>query len=121
MGGYINTFPNIKTPKEKALEKLTKTGKKTLNIFIDENEKLEKYLRDKEKALFEYYHSKPPLKLNTWKFSNHIMTEFSPFKADLVHSFIRQKKPKPLYMTDVYRIPKKEGGLFDKHIGFLGP
>lgn len=81
---------------------------------------MEKLLRKTEDNFFAYKHSKPPLELNTWKFSNHEIKIFSTPPLDKVHSFRVEKEPKPNYMTKPFKRPKIDGDYFDKHIGILG-
>ena len=52
---------------------------------------MEKLLRKTEDNFFAYKHSKPPLELNTWKFSNHEIKIFSTPPLDKVHSFRVEK------------------------------
>ena len=90
-----------------------------MKVFINENDKREQKSRDEEEKLYKYKHSKPPLKLNSQKFSNHIIEEFSRPKADEVHSFREKEKIKYAYTVDPFRRPKDQGDYFDKHIGIL--
>ena len=90
-----------------------------MKIFINENDKNEKQRRDEEERLYRYKHSKPPLQLNSWKFSNHVIEEFSRPKADEIHGFREKIKPKYAYNAEPFRRPKEQGDYFDKHIGIL--
>ena len=59
--------------------------------FINQNTKREMSLRQKEKELWDYLHSKHPLNLNKWKPSNHIITEFSIHPIDKEYKFDVEK------------------------------
>ena len=83
----LNKFPNNKTDISHAMKNLSNSGKKLIKVFINENDKREQKSRDEEERLYRYKHSKPPLQLNSWKFSNHVIEEFSRPKADEIHSF----------------------------------
>lgn len=69
--GVGREFDEIKKENKNTL-RLSKYGDSLLNKFITQNTKRETSLRQKEKDLWDYLHSKPPLKLNKWKPSNHI-------------------------------------------------
>ena len=71
----------------KNILRLSKYGDSLLTKFITQNTKRENSLRQKEKDLWEYLHSKPPLNLNQRKPSNHIKTEFIIPSQDYAHSF----------------------------------
>ena len=90
-----------------------------IKVFINENDKREKKIRDDEEKLYLYKHSKPPIQYNSWKFSNHVIEEFSKSKVDDVHGFREKNKTKYQYTTDPFRRPKDIGDYFDKHIGIL--
>lgn len=115
----LNQNPNRKVGKEEATKSLTKTGQEVVGKFIAENDKKEEILRQNEENLYKYYHSKPPLVLNKWKYANHVIEEFSTPPADLVHAFKKEVPKKPSYMTDPFRRPSDYGDYFDKHIGIL--
>lgn len=87
-----------------------------MSKFIETNKQMENNLRTNEDNFFKYMHSKPPLELNKWKFSNHIINEFSIPRLDKVYSFRVDKSPPPKYMTKPFRRPKIDGDYFDKHI-----
>ena len=59
------------------------------------------------------------MKLNKWKFSNHVIEEFSRPKADEIYGYREKKKPKYDYTVEPFRRPKEQGDYFDKHIGIL--
>ena len=107
--GVGREFDEIKKENKNTL-RLSKYGDSLLNKFITQNTKRETSLRQKEKDLWDYLHSKPPLKLNKWKPSNHIITEFSIPPVDYAHLF-RVTKRKP-FLQGPLRIPKKEGDYF---------
>ena len=115
----LNKFPNNRTNLAEAMKNLSNSGQKLIKVFIDENEKREQKSKDEEERIYKYKHSKPPLQLNSWKFSNHVIEEFSRPKADEVHSFREKVKTKYQYTADPFRRPKEQGDLFDKHIGIL--
>lgn len=83
---------------------------------MKDNDKKEKILKEKDDFIFKYFHSKPTLECNSWKFSNHIIKEFSRPPVDKVYSFAIDIKPKPKYMTKPFRRPKENGDYFDKNI-----
>ena len=91
-----------------------------ITTSIKENKKVEKALIENENNFFEYLHSKPPLDLNKWKFSNHIIKQFSVPELDKIYSFRTDAPPKPKYMTKPFRRPKIYGDYFYKRIGILG-
>lgn len=90
-----------------------------MTTFIEQNNKLEDQLRNKEKLIFQYMHSKPPVILNPWKKSNHVIKEFSIPPLDKIYSFKIDTRPKPSYTVKPFRRPKDNGDYFDKHIGIL--
>ena len=115
----LNKFPNNQFTAEEAIQNLAPFGKKLIKIFIDENDKREQKQKSDEEKLYNYKHSKPPLNLNPWKFSNHVIEEFSRPKGDEVYGYREQKKTKYAYTVEPFRRPKEQGDLFDKHIGIL--
>ena len=74
--GVGREFEQLKK-ENKAILRLSKYGDRLSHKFINQNTKREMSLRQKEKELWDYLHSKHPLNLNKWKPSNHIITEFS--------------------------------------------
>ena len=82
--------------------------------IIKENKK-----KEMKKKSYINKHSKPPLQLNSWKFSNHIIEEFSKPKADEIYGYREKIKTKYKYTVAPFRRPKEKGDLFDKHIGIL--
>ena len=115
--GYnFNRYPNIKTSIDATILDLGKNGKKIISKYMKDNEKNEKMFKEKEDFLYKFYHSKPPLECNTWKFSNHIIKEFSRPPCDKIHSFAKEIKPNPKYMTKPFRRPKENGDYFDKNL-----
>lgn len=115
-GHNINKYPNIKTSIDASTINLGKNGKRIISKFMNDNEDKEKIIKEKEDFIYKYIHSKPPLEYNTWKFSNHIIKEFSRCPADKVHSFAAEIKPKPSYLAKPFRRPKEYGDYFDKNI-----
>ena len=117
IGREFNKYPNREKNIDKSVKGLTLAGKTMMTKFIETNKKIENALRTNEKNFFIYKHSKPPLELNKWKFSNHIINEFSTPKLDKIYSFRVDKKLAPKYMTKPFRRPKIYGDYFDKNIG----
>ena len=120
MGKEFNDNPNRERSPTEAVKGLTNVGKKMITQFTQENKKVENALLTNEKNFFAYLHSKPPLELNKWKFSNHIIKQFSVPELDKIYSFRADKPPKPKYMTKPFKRPKIYGDYFDKNIGILG-
>ena len=98
---------------------MTSVGKKIMKTFRDQFDKTEQKNKEEEERLYKYKHSKPPLKLNTWKFSNHVIGEFSRPKIDDVYTPKDVKKPKYQYTVDPFRRPGDYGDYFDKHISII--
>ena len=117
IGREFNKYPNREKNIDESVKGLTLAGKTMMTKFIETNKKIENALRTNEKNFFIYLHSKPPLELNKWKFSNHIINEFSTPKLDKIYSFRVDKKLAPKYMTKPFRRPKIYGDYFDKNIG----
>ena len=117
IGREFNKYPNREKNIDELVKGLTLAGKTMMTKFIETNKKIENALRTNEKNFFIYMHSKPPLELNKWKFSNHIINEFSTPKLDKIYSFRVDKKLAPKYMTKPFRRPKIYGDYFDKNIG----
>ena len=104
--GVAREFDEL-NKENKNILRLSKYGDSLLTKFITQNAKRENSLRQKEKDLWEYLHSKPPLNLKQGKPSNHIKTEFSIPPQDYAHSFrVTKKKP---FLQGPLRIPKKDG------------
>ena len=80
------------------------------------NDDREKILKEKDDLMYNYLHSKPPVKYNPWKFSNRIIKEFSRCPSDKVHSFAKDKLPKPNYLAEPFRRPKIYGDYFAKNV-----
>lgn len=118
-GDYLGPNPNKRKTLKEATSALTNRGKKMLTTFIEKNNKLEDQLREKEQFIFQYMHSKPPIILNPWKKSNHVIKEFSTPELDKIYSFRLDIKPKPSYTVKPFRRPKDYPDYFDKHIGIL--
>lgn len=94
-------------------ESLSSVGAKIIGSFIKDNQKREQLMWDKDKEIYNFRHSKPPMDINPWKYSNHIITEFSVPPGSKVVSFKKESREKCL-ITSPYRIPKKDGDYFDK-------
>ena len=120
IGREFHNNPNRERSPTEAVKGLTEVGKKMILNSIKENKKVENALINNENNFFAYLHSKPPLELNTWKFSNHIIKQFSVPELDKIYSFKVDKPKKPKYMTKPFRRPKIYGDYFDKTIRILG-
>jgi hypothetical protein len=115
----INHFPREKANLSEVTKDLSKNGKTMIKTFIEQYNKNEQKNRDDEEKLFKYKHSKPPLRLNPWKFSNHVINEFSRPKIDDNYTPKDVIKPKYQYTVDPFRRPGDYGDYFDKHMGIL--
>ena len=115
----LNKYPNTKLSLNEAVQNLAPFGKKLIKVFINENDKREQKIKNYEEQIYIYKHSKPPLNLNSWKFSNHVIEEFSRPKADDVHGFREKIKTKYQYTVEPFRRPKEKGDYLDKNIGIL--
>jgi hypothetical protein len=120
IGRDFNKYPNIEKKVDEVTKGLTFSGKNLMSKFMNNNKKMENDLRNNENNFFIYTHSKPPLELNKWKFSNHIIKQFSVPELDKIYSFKTDAPPEPKYMTKPFRRPKIYGDFFDKKIGILG-
>ena len=116
VGHDLNKYPNIKNSIYVSTFNLGNNGRRIISNNIKDNEKKEKIFKDKEDFIFNYFHSKPKLKCNKWKFSNHIIKEFSRPPGDKINSFSTEIKPKPKYLDKPFRRPKENGDYFDKNI-----
>ena len=96
--------------------KLGKIGKRIISYYIKNNNKNEKIMREKDDFLYNYYHSKPFFEYNPWKFSNHIIKEFSIAPIDKINSYSLDVKTKPKYMVKPFRRPKIYSDYFDKKV-----
>ena len=115
----LNKYPNNQFTIDEAVKNLAPYGKNLIRTFINENDKREQKQKIFEEKLYEFKHSKPPVYLNPWKFSNHVMGEFSKFKADEIYGYREKPKTRYVYTVEPFRRPKEHGDLFDKHIGIL--
>ena len=115
----LNKFPNNQFTVDDAIKNLAPKGKKLIKLFINDHDKKEQKQKMEEEELYVFKHSKPPLNLNPWKFSNHVIEEFSRPKADEIYGYREKKKVKYAYTVDPFRRLKDQGDLFDKHIGIL--
>jgi hypothetical protein len=82
---------------------------------MKDNEDKIKISKEKEEEIYKYKHSKPPVELNPWKFTNHPLKEFSTIPADKVHSFKNNPKPKFL-IEEPFRRPSNYGDYFEKEM-----
>lgn len=103
IGRDFDKYPNSNKVVDDVIKGLSKRGKRLISKFIEKNKKKEEEMKKKEKNFFTYLHSKPPLILNDWKFSNHIIEEFSTPKLDKIYSFT------------VASMPKNKSSLLYKH------
>lgn len=115
----LNKYPEDKMNIEEATKDLDKSGKKLIKTFIGQFEKKKQQIMDNEEQLYKYKHSKPPLQINPWKFSNHVINEFSRPKIDQEYSFKEEVKKKYDYTVEPFRRPGDHGDYFDKHIGII--
>lgn len=115
----LNKFPNNQFTVDDAIKNLAPKGKKLIKLFINDNDKKEQKQKMEEEELYVFKHSKPPLNLNPWKFSNHVIGEFSKYKGDEIYGYREKPKTKYAYTVEPFRRPKDHGELFDKHIGIL--
>ena len=90
-----------------------------MKTFRDQYDKTEQKNKEEEERLYKYKHSKPPLKLNTWKYSNHVIEEFSRPKIDEEYTPKDVIKPKYQYTVDPFRRPGDYGDYFDKNISII--
>jgi hypothetical protein len=97
---------------------MSELGRNIISKFIKENEKKQTILKQKEDEIENYRHSKPSVQYNPWKSSNHVITEFSKFPGDKIHSFKEEKKDDN-YLQGPFKIPKKTGDFFEKSIKLI--
>jgi hypothetical protein len=95
----------------RSIAALGRYGDSLIRKFIEENQRREKILKEKEKDLWEYKHSKPKVFYNTWKPTNNRMGEFMSYPIDKIHSF-KQPQKKRFLIKEPFRIPKKDGDYF---------
>jgi hypothetical protein len=112
----LGEFPNGELPFPSLSVKLGKLGKKIISYYIKDNKENEKIMNEKEEYIYKYYHSKPYFEKNHWKFSNHIIKEFSIPPLDKIHINKPEIKKNPEYKTKPFRPPKIYGDYFDKNI-----
>ena len=113
-GHNIDKYPNIKKDIYTSILDLGKEGKRIISKYIKDNDEKEKKIKEKEDFIYKYFHSKPPVEYNPWKFSNHIIKEFCQTPVDNVHSFSHPLEPKPKYMVKPFRRPKDNGDYFEQ-------
>jgi hypothetical protein len=97
---------------------LSRMGSSIITKFIEVNKTKEGILRHKEEELDQHRKSKPQPYINPWKYSNHIIGEFSVNPADKVHSFKKEKKKKFLIEDPFYR-PSDYGNYFEKDLKII--
>ena len=95
----------------KSIAALGRYGDSLIGKFIEENQRREKILKEKEKDLWEYKHSKPKVFYNTWKPTNNRMGEFMSYPIDKIHSF-KQPQKKEFLIKEPFRMPQKDGDDF---------
>ena len=115
-GNYLSEYPNIKLSLTSSCDRLGKLGKKIISYYIKDNDKNEKKMKEKDEYLYNYYHSKPVFDVNPWKYSNHIIKEFSRPPIDKIHSFSSIVRVKPKYEVKPFKRPKIYGDYFDKNV-----
>jgi hypothetical protein len=103
---------------QKNLSKLSELGRSIVSKFVKENQEKESQLKKKEEDIVAYKYSKPPPKYNPWKFSNHIINEFSTPTGDKIHSFKTEPKRKFL-IQEPFKIPKRTGDNFEKSVKLI--
>lgn len=113
---YFNEYPNAKFPFPPLFTNLGKLGKKIISFYIKDNQENEKIMKQKEEYIYKYYHSKPHFEREQWKYSNHIIKEFSTPPLDKIHMNKPEIKKIPKYKTKPFRRPKIYGDYFDKNI-----
>jgi hypothetical protein len=116
--GTNSNFNSQNNINDHNLKGLSKLGKKIISSFVKDNEFREKLIKEKEEEMYKYKHSKPPVQLNSWKCSSHIIEEFSRPPGDKIHSFKKEKKKKFLN-NNAFKVPKKEGEYFEKEVKLI--
>lgn len=71
--------------KNASMIQLSTLGQSIIDKFVQDNINQEIKLKEIERKLWEYQHSKRPLELNPWKNSFHIIKEFSLPPLDKIH------------------------------------
>ena len=115
-GENICKYPNTKQSINESTLNLGRNGKRVILKFLKDNEKREKIIKEKEDFIYKYYYSRPPVDINPWRFSNHIIKEFSKSPVDKVHFFSHPLEPIPKYLNKPFRRPKENGDYFDRNI-----
>ena len=115
-GDNINKYPNSKQSLNELTFNCGRNGKRIFLKSLKDIEEREKIIKEKENFIYNYYHSRQPVKINPWKFSNHIIKEFSISPVDKVHSFSHPMEPKPKYLNSPFRRPKENGDYFNRII-----
>ena len=108
--------------KEKASRGLSQEGKKLIGLFINENLKREKMLRQREEMVYNDIHSKytPKNARPLWKSGLSIMEHFGPPLIDKVRKFRAPEIEKHQINQPPFRRPKEQGEYFDPNIHMLG-
>ena len=108
--------------KEKASRGLSQEGKKLIGLFINENIKREKILRQREELVYNDLHSKntPKNERPLWKSGLSIMEHFGPPLIDKVRKFRAPEIENHLINQPPFRRPKEQGEYFDPNIHMLG-
>ena len=103
---------------QKNFSKLSELGQSIISKFVKDNQEKELKLKKKGEEIISYKYSKPTPKYNPWKFSNHIIKEFSTPTGDKIHSFKTEQKRKFL-IQEPFRIPKSIGENFEKSVKLI--
>jgi hypothetical protein len=103
---------------QKDLSKLSELGRNIVSKFMKENQEKESQLKKKEEEIVTHKYSKPDPKFNPWKFSNHIIAEFSKPTVDKIHSFKTEPKKKKL-IQEPFKIPKRTGNFFETSVKLI--
>jgi hypothetical protein len=97
---------------------LSDVGSSIINKFVTDNMRKLELMHEKEQEYETIRKTKPDPFINPWKFSNHIIGEFSTIPADKVHSFRQEKKPKYL-IEKPFRIPSIHGNYLEKDLKII--
>jgi len=115
-GDDLNIYPNTKKSLKESIGGLGKIGKNFIIKNIKNNLKMERMLKKKEELFNELYHSKKPVEYNPWKYSNHIINEFSTCPVDKIHTYAFRAKKISRYKIVPFKRTKIYGDYFDKNI-----
>jgi len=103
---------------EAKINSLSELGRSIVSRFIKENESKESTIKLKDEEYFKYKHSKPLVNYNSWKFSNHVIEEFSKCPGDDIYAFKPWPKSKNL-ISQPFKRPKRDGEFFEKGIKLI--